>query len=47
MSEAGGKFAERGELLVLLLGTSDVANAVREQTHEAAGKLRHSPDRVP
>src|SRR5271166_1551280 len=44
VSEACGKFAERGQLLMLLLGTGDVANAVREQTHEAADKFRQSSE---
>src|SRR5277367_4397400 len=43
VSEAGGEFTERGELLVLLLSAGDVANAVREQTDETDRKLRHSP----
>src|SRR6476646_7622646 len=45
VGETGREFAEGGELLMLLLRARNAADAVREQTHEAAGKFRHSAEK--
>ncbi len=42
VSQAGGKFAEGRELLVLLLCAGNAANAVCQQANQAADKLRQS-----
>jgi hypothetical protein len=42
MSEAGGEFAECGELFALLLSAGDAADAVGKQVDETPRKFRHS-----
>src|SRR5580704_15559627 len=42
VSKTSGKFAQGGELLVLLFSAGDAANAVGEQTDEAADEFRQS-----